>query len=113
MRELLILAPSPPLMLSNVRAYAEQEEEERVVKTRGFEISGPRNHKGAISLQLLSMNSMKNPNIFKSVLLPCFIPAPPSSLKKCAISHAEVFRIIAGMGSFMWSLFSAAVFSTV
>lgn len=79
-----------------------------MVRGRGRESckdTGPRNHKGAIRLQ----PPMKNPNIFKSVFL-LFDPfaAPPTSLKKCGISHAEVFRIIAGMAPFMWSLCSAA-----
>ena len=77
------------------------EEEERVVKTQGFEISGPRYHEGTIRLQ----PPEKNPNVFQTsrFLSSClFILLSTSiSLKKCGISHAEVFRIIAGITPFM------------
>lgn len=116
-RELSFLAPSPSLMLSNVRAYGEQEDggRGRVVKTQGFEISeDPWNHEGPIRLQ----PPVKNPETFSQKPSPVFLSSSlffilfffstPISLKKkkrrkkkCGISHAEVFRIIAGITPFM------------
>lgn len=79
------------------------EEEERVVKTQGFEIPGPRYHEGTIRLQPPREESQRFSNQPFSVFLP-FHPSLHIHLfekKKCGISHAEVFRIIAGITPFM------------
>lgn len=84
-------------------AYCEnRRKKERVVKTQGYKIP-PKNHKGPIRPQTSAeVPTTNNQASSLSSLSPPSLAIPPlqQPLKKCGISHAEVFRIIAGISSF-------------